>query len=83
MIFLIYIVFINLRKTRRYINIILPIKKFIVLILTIIISSGIIIFNENKFDNIYKNNEQIETFAIVLQNLKCDENYKTYKISIQ
>ena len=82
MIFLIYIVFINLRKTRRYINIILPIKKFIVLILTIIISSGIIIFNENKFDNIYKNNEQIETFAIVLQNLKCDENYKTYKIKI-
>ena len=82
MIFLIYIVFINLRKTRRYINIILPIKKFIVLILTIIISSGIIIFNENKFDNIYKNNEQIETFAIVLQDLKCDENYKTYKIKI-
>lgn len=82
MIFLIYIVFINLRKTRRYINIILPIKKFIVLILTIIISSGIIIFNEKKFDNIYKNNEQIETFAIVLQNLRCDENYKTYKIKI-
>ncbi len=74
--------FLNPKRYLKYIKLILKKKNIILIILISIISNSIVIFQNNKYDVLYKDCDEIEAVAIVISN-KIEKQYNyVYKIKV-
>lgn len=74
--------FLNPKRYLKYIKLILKKKNIILIILISIISNSIVIFQNNKYDLLYKDCDEIEGVAIVIGN-KIEKQYNyVYKIKV-
>lgn len=71
-----------LKKLQNYIKILIPKSTFIIFIITILISNIIIIKKENKFQNIYKNINEIEVIAVIKSQIQEKEYGNQFEIEI-
>ena len=72
----------SLKRYFRYIKIYLNQKVFILIIIISIISNTIVNFQEKKYLNLYKENENLSFIAIVVGNREEKEYKDTYKIKV-
>ena len=72
----------SIKRYFRYVKIILKIKIILIIIISSFISNKIIKYSNKRYENLYKNIEEIETIGIVISN-KVEKEYKNrYKIKV-
>ena len=80
----IFILFKTIKKLNRYINVLIPNKKLILIISIFLISYSYILSLENSFDNKYLDiQENIKVEAIVVSNAKEKEYKDVFKIKVE
>ena len=70
----------SLKRYFRYIKLILNSKIIFVIIIFSIISNSIVIFQNKKYENLYKNQENLNGIAVVIGNKQEKEYSNIYKI---
>lgn len=79
---LIYIVISNIRKTKRYVKLLINKKIFIIFLIAQITSGIIVIQKENKFKKAYENIENMQAIVQLETDGIQKENYTEYVIKI-
>ena len=79
---LIYIVISNIRKTKRYVKLLINKKIFIIFLIAQITSGIIVIQKENKFNTAYDNVKELDTIVRVETTGIQKENSTEYTIKI-
>lgn len=74
--------FLSPKRYFKYLKLIFKKRNIILIILISIISNSIVIFQNNKYNVLYKNCDEIEGVAIVISNKTEKEYNYTYKIKI-
>ena len=76
---------ISIKRYFRYIKLIIPKKVLNTIILCSIISNSIVLYQNNKYNNLYKelNSENVFAVATVVSNIKEKEYTNKYKIKIE
>lgn len=74
--------FLSPKRYLKYFKLLVNKKVLILVVLSSIISNSIVIFQNNKYELLYKNTKEIEGEAIVISNKKEKEYYYLYKIKI-
>ena len=72
----------SIKRYFRYIKLILKINIILTIIISSFISNLIIKFQENKYNNLFKNAQAIETTGIIISNKQEKDYYNRYKIKI-
>lgn len=72
----------SIKRYFRYIKLIFRINVILIIIIASFISNIIIKYQNNKYENLFKNVEEIEATAVVLSNKQEKEYYNRYKIKI-
>ena len=70
----------SIKRYFRYIKLIFKINIILTLIISSFISNLIIRYQENKYENLFENNQNLEIIAIVVSNKKEENYYNRYKI---
>lgn len=74
--------FLSLKRSLKYLKLLIKRKNIILIILISIISNSIVIFQNNKYNVLYKDCDEIEGVAIIISN-KIEKQYNyVYKIKI-
>lgn len=76
---------ISFRRYFRYFKIIFTSKVIKIIVISSIVSNTITLFQNNKYENLYKNleNQEISVIAKVISNKKEKENKDIYKLKIE
>lgn len=74
--------FLSPKRYLKYVKLIMKKEVFFLIILSSIISNSIVIYQNNKYNSLYKNIDEIEGEAIVISNKKEKEYIISYKIKI-
>lgn len=74
--------FLSPKRYLKYVKLIIKKEVLFLIILSSIISNSIVIFQNNKYNSLYKNIDEIEGEAIVISNKKEKEYTISYKIKI-
>lgn len=74
--------YLNPKRYLRYVKLIISYKVIILIIFVSIISNSIVIYQNNKYESLYKNIAEIEGEAIVISNKKEKKYNDIYKIKI-
>lgn len=72
----------SIKRYFRYIKIIVKFNIILTIIISSLISNIIVRFNNNKYENLYKDINDISLTAIVISNKKEEKYYNRYKIHI-
>lgn len=72
----------SIKRYFRYIKLIVKLNIILTIIISSFISNIIVRFNNNKYENLYKDINDISLTAIVTSNKKEEEYYNRYKIHI-
>ena len=72
----------SIKRYFRYIKLIVKLDIILTIIISSFISNTIVRFNNNKYENLYKDINDISLTAIVTSNKKEEEYYNRYKIHI-
>ena len=73
----------NPKRFFRYLKLIINFKIIICITIFSIISNSITLFQNSKYENLYKDNEEINCEAVVISNKKEKEYNQIYKIKIK
>lgn len=80
--FLITVIYLILRKTNKYIKILITYSSFIIFVISIILSNIIITNKENKFEKKYEDINKITVIAVVKSRPQEKEYGTQFKIEI-
>ena len=72
----------SIKRYFRYIKLIVKLNIILTIVISSFISNTIVKFNNNKYENLYKDINEISLTAIVTSNKKEEEYYNRYKIHI-
>jgi len=72
----------SFKRYFRYVKIIFKSNVIVLIIITSIISNTIVIFKNNKYDNLYKDKENIKLIGIIVSNKKEKEYKDIYKVKV-
>ena len=72
----------SVKRYYRYIKLILKINVISTIIISSFISNIIIKFQNNRYDNFFKDTENLELIAVVVSNKQEKEYYDRYKIKV-
>jgi len=70
----------SIKRYFRYIKLILKINIILIIMISSFISNLIIKFQENKYQTLFKDKQELEVIAIVVSNKKEKDYYNRYKI---
>jgi len=74
--------FLSPKRYLKYVKLIIKKEVIFLIILSSIISNSIVIYQNNKYDSLYKNLDEIEGEAVVVSSKKEKEYTNSYKIKI-
>ena len=74
--------FLSPKRYLKYVKLIIKKEVLVLIILSSIISNSIVIYQNNKYNSLYKNIDEIEGEAVVISNKKEKEYTVSYKIKI-
>ena len=70
----------SIKRYFRYIKLIFKTNIILTIIISSLISNSIIKYQENKYENLFKDGQELETTAIVVSNKQEKEYYNRYKV---
>lgn len=72
----------SIKRYFRYLKLIFRINIILIIIISSLTSNLVINYQENKYDSLYKDGQEIQLTAIVISNKQQKEYYNRYKIQI-
>lgn len=73
----------SIKRYFRYIKIFLEFKVIVIIIITSIISNFIIINQNNKYNNLYKEIENVNFIGVIVSNAKSKDKNNIYKVKVE
>ena len=73
----------SIKRYFRYIKIFLEFKVIVIIIITSIISNFIIINQNNKYNNLYKEIENVNSIGVIVSNADKKDNNYIYKVKVE